>query len=133
MNSYATAGVSALVGAAFGAAAIQALHAQARKPPPGFAIAEITIKNQDGYEKQFLPAIVGSIGEKQGNSIVWGGSGEALLGPPPRERVSVTQYENLDRAREWWNSQVTKNAVKIGQQYADIRVFIVEGASLPSP
>jgi len=116
---------------AFGAAAIQALHAQARKPPPGFAIAEITIKDRDGYEKQFSPAIVESLREKQGNSIVWGGSGEALLGSPPRERVSVTQYENLNRAREWWNSQVTKNAVKIGQQYADIRIFIVEGANHP--
>jgi hypothetical protein len=36
--------------AALGAAAVQTLHAQAK--PPAYNIVEITIKDQDGYNKE---------------------------------------------------------------------------------
>jgi hypothetical protein len=41
--------------AALGAAAVQTLHAQTK--PPAYNIAEITIKDQDGYNKEYLPLI----------------------------------------------------------------------------
>jgi hypothetical protein len=40
---------------ALGGLAVQGLHAQAK--PPAYVVAEVTVKDQDGYTKEFLPAI----------------------------------------------------------------------------
>jgi hypothetical protein len=46
--------------AALGAAAVQTLHAQVK--PPAYNIAEITIKDQDGYNKEYpCPGSAGSL------------------------------------------------------------------------
>src|ERR1700731_1126266 len=55
MNRYMTLGLSMLAGAALGAAAIQALHAQAK--PIGYAIAQNVVTNEEGYTNEFLPQI----------------------------------------------------------------------------
>jgi len=39
----------------------------------------------------------------------------------------VTQYENLEKAQAWWNSQATKDAFAIGKKYATFRLYAVEG------
>ena len=49
VNRQITVGLAMVASAAFGAAAVQALHAQAK--PPAYNVAEITIKDQDGYNK----------------------------------------------------------------------------------
>jgi len=41
----------------------------------------------------------------------------------------VVQYDRLEKAQEWWNSQATQDAVKIGNKYAEIRDFAVEGVA----
>jgi uncharacterized protein (DUF1330 family) len=99
MNRYATIALPVLVGAAIGAAAIH-LHAQAKKLP-AFTIAEITIKEQDGYEKEFLPAIVQSVREKRGNFIIRDGHTETLLGSRPAERVTSCDLPDILARTDW--------------------------------
>lgn len=122
-----TVGLSMLAGAALGAAAIQTLHAQAK--PVAYTIAEITIKDQDGYTKEFLPAIGKAIQAEGGKYIARGGKTVSQQGSPPASRVVVVQYDSLEKAQEWWNSQATQDAVKIGNKYAEIRDFAVEGVA----
>ena len=55
INRQITVGLAMVVSAALGAAAVQALHAQAK--PPAYNFAEITIKDQVGYNKEYLPVI----------------------------------------------------------------------------
>jgi hypothetical protein len=55
MNRYMTVGLSMLAGALLGAVAIETIHAQAK--PPAFNIAEITVRDQDAYNKEYLPVI----------------------------------------------------------------------------
>jgi hypothetical protein len=47
------------------------------------------------------------------------------LGAVPPNRVVINQYESLDKAQEWWGK--AKDALVIGQKYADFTVFAVEG------
>jgi hypothetical protein len=47
VNRHITVGLAMVASAALGAAAVQTLHAQTK--PPAYNIAEITIKDQDGY------------------------------------------------------------------------------------
>jgi hypothetical protein len=49
VNRHVTVGLVMIASAALGAAAVQTLHAQAK--PPAYNIVEITIKDQDGYNK----------------------------------------------------------------------------------
>lgn len=127
MKQYMTVGLSMLAGAALGAAAIQTLHAQAK--PPAIGIAEVTIKDQDGYTKEFLPAIRKTIQAEGGKFLAAGGATVSFRGSPPAPRVAVIQWESLNKAQEWWNSQATKDAYTIGDKYADFRIFTVEGVS----
>jgi uncharacterized protein (DUF1330 family) len=108
---------------ALGAVAVEGLHAQAK--PPGYAIAEITVKDQDAYTKEFVPLAVKVMAG--GKFLVRGGRTEPMLGSPPASRVIVIQYESFEKAKEWANAQATKEAFAIGQKYADIRQFVVEG------
>jgi hypothetical protein len=50
-----------IAAAALGAAAVQTLHAQAK--PPAYNIAEITTKEQDGYNKEYLPLVTKAPGQ----------------------------------------------------------------------
>jgi len=58
--------------AGLGAAAVQTLHAQAK--PPAYNIAEITTKEQDGYNKEYLPLVTKAITDAGGKFIVRGGN-----------------------------------------------------------
>jgi uncharacterized protein (DUF1330 family) len=125
MNRHMTLGLSMLAGAALGGAAIQTLHAQAK--PHAYVIAEVNIKDQDGYLKEFAPAVVKAQEAGGGKFLVRGGKTESQLGAPPAPRVIVVEYDSLDKAQAWWNSQATKDAFAIGKKYADFRQFAVEG------
>ena len=55
-----------------GAGLVQALHAQAK--PPAFNIAEITVTNEEGYNKEYVPPIVKSIQDSGGKFVEQDGS-----------------------------------------------------------
>ena len=71
INRQITVGLAMVVSAALGAAAVQTLHAQAK--PPAYNVAEITIKDQDGYNKEYLPVITKALTDAGGKFIVRGG------------------------------------------------------------
>ena len=55
MNRYLTLTIAMLAGAAFGAAAVEGLHAQAK--PPIYQVTEIDVSaaNVDAYLKEYAP------------------------------------------------------------------------------
>jgi uncharacterized protein (DUF1330 family) len=127
MNQYMTVGLSVLAGATLGAIAIQTLHAQAK--PPAYVVAEITITDQDGYTKQYLPLITKSIQASGGKFLARGGQTISFLGDPPAKRIVVLQFESLDKAKAWGDSKDYKDAQAIGTKTATIRNYAVEGVS----
>jgi len=127
MNRHIAIGFAMVAGAAVGAAAVQALHAQAK--PPAFGIAEITIKDQDGYNKEYLPPITKAILDAGGKFLVRGGKTISFEGTQPAPRVVVIQYDSLDKAQALYESAAFKDAVAIGDKYSTQRIFAVEGVS----
>jgi uncharacterized protein (DUF1330 family) len=120
-------GLAMIASAAVGATAVQIVHAQAK--PPGFGIAEITIKDQDGYNKEYLPAVTKAILDAGGKFVVRGGKTISFEGAQPAPRVVVIQYDSLDKAQALYESAAFKDAVAIGDKYATQRIFAVEGVS----
>src|SRR5690348_17508514 len=102
INRHITVGLAMIVSAALGAAVVQTLHAQAK--PPAYNIAEITIKDQDGYNKEYLPLITKALTDAGGKFIVRGGKTISYEGAAPAPRVVVVQFENLDKLQALYNS-----------------------------
>lgn len=128
MNRHITLGLALLTGAVLGGAAVQGLHAQAK--PPAFNIAEITVTNEEGYNKEYLPAAQTNTQDSGGKFLVRGGKPIPVFGsPPPAPRIVVIQFASLDKAQAWANSPATKAAIAIGQKYATFRDYQVEGVS----
>jgi uncharacterized protein (DUF1330 family) len=113
--------------AALGAATVETLYAQAK--PPAYNIAEITITDQDGYNREYLPLITKAITDGGGKFIVRGGKTIPYEGAAPAPRVVVVQFESLDKLQALYNSSAYKEAIAIGDKYATQRIFGVEGIS----
>jgi uncharacterized protein (DUF1330 family) len=127
MNRYITLGVATLVGAALGAAAIQTIHAQANSP--AYYVAEVTLKDRNGYLTEFVPPAEKSRQDGGGKFIVRGGKTINLQGAAPAPRIIVIQFDNLDKAQAWWNSPAQKSAQAIGDKFGSFRSYLVEGLS----
>ena len=127
MNRHITVGLAMVGSAALGAAAVQTLHAQTK--PPAYNVAEITIKDQDGYNKEYLPLITKALTDAGGKFLVRGGKTISYQGAAPSPRVVVIQFESLDKAQAWMNSSSNKAAQAIGDKYATFRGYAVEGVS----
>src|SRR5712672_3319362 len=127
VNRHITVGLAMVGSAALGAAAVQTLHAQTK--PPAYNIAEITIKDQDGYNKEYLPLITKALTDAGGKFLVRGGKTISYQGAAPAPRVVVIQFESLDKLQALYNSAPYKDAVAVGDKYATQRIFGAEGVS----
>jgi uncharacterized protein (DUF1330 family) len=127
MNRHITLGLGMVASAALGATAVQTLHAQTK--PPAYNIAEITIKDQDGYNKEYLPLITKALTDAGGKFLVRGGKTISYEGAAPATRVVVIQFESLNKLQALYNSAPYKDAVAVGDKYATQRIFGAEGVS----
>ena len=127
MNRHITVGLGMVASAALGATAVQTLQAQTK--PPAYNIAEITIKDQDGYNKEYLPLITKALTDAGGKFLVRGGKTISYEGAAPATRVVVIQFESLDKLQALYNSAPYKDAVAVGDKYATQRIFGAEGVS----
>ena len=128
INRHITVGLAMIASAALGAAVVQTLHAQTK--PPAYNVAEITIKDQDGYNKEYLPLVTKAITDAGGKFIVRGGKTISYEGAAPAPRVVVIQFENLDKLQAMYNSAPYNDAIAVGDKYyATQRIFGVEGIS----
>src|ERR1035437_8701125 len=60
-----------LAGVGLGAAAVQALHAQAK--PPAYVISEIDVTDKDAYAKEYVPLAVKALKESGQKQLAAGG------------------------------------------------------------
>ena len=127
ITRHITIGLAMIASAALGAAVVQTLHAQAK--PPAYNVAEITIKDQDGYNKEYLPLVTKAITDAGGKFIVRGGKTISYEGTAPAPRVVVVQFENLDKLQALYNAASYKDAIAVGDKYSTQRIFGVEGIS----
>jgi uncharacterized protein (DUF1330 family) len=109
-----------------GVGAANILHAQAK--PPGFMFAEVDVKDQDGYTKEFLPKAIANT-EGSGGKLLAGGFNKAisLSGSPPPNRVVLLQFTDMDAVKAF-NVKERQLQADIGDKYASFRTIGIEGA-----
>jgi uncharacterized protein (DUF1330 family) len=124
MKRTITVGLSMLVGAVFGGAAIQALHAQAKLPVYQVTLQEVS--NGPALLKEFVPAARASI-LKHGGKFIASGAPVALDGTLGKDRVVINQWESVEKAKEWYNSPEYQKAREVGNKYAKFTIILVPG------
>jgi uncharacterized protein (DUF1330 family) len=120
--------MAVVVGAGLGAAAVQGLHAQAK--PPAYVISEIDVADKDAYAKEYVPLAVKALKESGQKQLAAGGKTTTISGEPPKSRIVLSVFENMEKAQAAYTSPEYVEARKIGDKYAKLRIFVVEG--LPS-
>ena len=108
-----------------GVGAASVLHAQAK--PPAYTFAEIDVKDQDGYTKDFLPKAQANIKESGGKYLA-GGFNKAisLSGAAPPNRVVILQFPDMDALKAFYGKEKQLEA-DIGNKYASFRAIGIEG------
>ena len=127
MNAFVKVMLAGLVGVGIGATTMHALRAQAKTP--AYLITEITVKNEDGYTREFLPARAKAIQDAGGKYIVRSGVSVPVAGQAPAQRIIIVQFEDIDKLSAFVGSSAFKDSEDIGERYADIRVYGIEGVS----
>jgi uncharacterized protein (DUF1330 family) len=112
-------------GFVLGVGAASVLHAQAK--PPAYTFAEIDVKNQDGYTKDFLPKAQANIKEAGGKYLA-GGFNKAisLSGAAPPNRVVILQFPDMDALKAFYGKEKQLEA-DVGNKYASFRAIGIEG------
>lgn len=92
-----------------------------------YVIAEIDITDPIGYEeyKKMGPPTVAAYG---GKFMARGGKSEVLEGSWSPKRIVILQFDNMQRAKEWWASKEYGPAKQARQKTAVTNMIVVEGA-----
>ena len=90
-------------------------------------VAEIDVKDHDGYTKDFLPKAQAYIKET-GGKYLGGGFNKAigLGGAAPPNRVVLVQFPDMDAVKAFYIKERQLEA-DIGRKYASFRIVGVEG------
>jgi uncharacterized protein (DUF1330 family) len=127
MKTHVKLGLALLAGFGLGAGAVHELHAQAASP--AYVISEVDVIDEDGYAHQFLPAVNEALAASGQKRLAAGGNTLSIAGDPPKSRIVLSVFENMEKAQAAYTSQAFQDAEKIGEKYAKIRIFAVEGAT----
>jgi uncharacterized protein (DUF1330 family) len=121
MNTKFKFALVAVAAAALGAAAMQGLHAQAK--PKAYQVTELEIIDNAAWQ-EFVKAVRASQQAASGRNLRTAmGKVVAFVGAPPKH-VGITEFDSLDQAVAYRNSQAFKDldplrnkAIKIVRQY----------------
>jgi len=93
---------------------------------PAYIIVDIDIVDPVGYEqyKKLAGASVESYG---GKYIVRGGKSEVLEGNWSPKRVVILQFDSIERAQAWLNSEEYREPRKMRHRTARTNMVVVEG------
>jgi len=124
MNKRVTHVASLFAAMAVGALGSQMLHAQGKAP--AYVIGEIDIRDQTGLDKEYVPPAAKAVLDGGGKYIVRGGRSVSFYGEPPK-RIAIMAFESLEKAEATFRSPAYTDAKKIGDKYANFRIYAVEG------
>jgi uncharacterized protein (DUF1330 family) len=125
MKTRSATALALLAGFAVGGVAVQALHAAGNAP--AYVVTEVGISDLEAYQKEYLPLAQASIKASGGRLVAAGQNILVFEGPSPGTRVAINQFDSLDAAKAWRNSDQFKQARKVGDKYAKFRAFAIEG------
>ena len=91
-----------------------------------YVIFDIDVHDPEGYEeyKKLAPAAVALYG---GKYIARGGHTETLEGDWSPSRLVILQFDNVEQAKKWLNSEEYRQARAMRHKTAKSQMVVIEG------
>ena len=98
---------------------------QEKNKMSAFVIADITVNDPKRYEeyKKLAPPAIAAYG---GKYLVRGGKSEKLEGNWEPDRVVILEFESIEKAKEWLDSQEYRKARMLRHKTASSNMIVVE-------
>ena len=128
MNTKFKFALAVIVGAGFGAAAMQGLHAQAKLK--AYSVSELDTLDA-AAQAAYVPAVLAAQRAGGGRPFNTGGGRiVAMEGVAAPKRVAITEWDSLEQAQAFYNSDAWKKlAPQRDKAVKTIRRYIVEAAN----
>jgi uncharacterized protein (DUF1330 family) len=94
-----------------------------------YVIANVDIHDQTGYAN-YSAQTPDSIARYGGRFVARGGEAQKLEGGWEPKRVVIIEFESLEQARRWYQSDDYQRLASLRQQAAATDMLVVEGADL---
>ena len=91
-----------------------------------YVIVDIEVTDPVRYET-YKPPAAASVAAFDGRYLVRGGKVETLEGEWPCGRFVILEFPSMERAREWWGSEVYRPLKELRQATTRTRMILVEG------
>jgi uncharacterized protein (DUF1330 family) len=129
MNTNLKIALAVVVGAAFGAAAMQGLNAQAK--PKAYSVSEL--ETIDAAAQAAYTALIQAAQKSAGAVVNFNTAGGRVVGtegPAAPKRVAITEWASLEQAQSFYNSAAYKNlAPQRDKAVKTIRRYVVEAVN----
>ena len=91
-----------------------------------YIVVEVDVKDPERYAdyRTMVPASLEAYG---GKFLVRGGAVEKLEGDWEPSRFVVIEFDSVEQAKRWWDSDEYRQARNLRQETADTRMIVVEG------
>ena len=93
---------------------------------PAYVIVETDMHDPDRYER-YKAASPGSVAAGGGRFVVRGGELAVLEGDWQPARLVVLEFESLEAAKRWYESESYQEVKKLRDGAASLRMVAVEG------
>jgi uncharacterized protein (DUF1330 family) len=95
---------------------------------PAYVIASVTEAHDDEALAEYRRRNTAAVQAHGGRFIVRGGAMEVLEGDWAPLRVVVMEFDDVDAARRWYESDEYQEAIPIRQGASTTGIIVVEGA-----
>ena len=94
-----------------------------------YMLNALWFKKDGGAEKyaEYIEAVPATIAAYGGKYLVRGGATEKLEGAWEPRRMVVLEFESLERARQWWDSDVYRGPKALRRSASVGNVILAEG------
>ena len=93
---------------------------------PAYVIVDIEVTDPEGYEEYKVPAAA-TVVASGGRYLVRGGKTEALEGDWQPKRLVVLQFDSVEQAKAWYDSEEYGPLKDIRLRTTNSRMILVEG------
>jgi uncharacterized protein (DUF1330 family) len=91
-----------------------------------YLVADIDVTKPEQFEeyKKLAPAAIANYG---GRYLIRGGAYEAIEGDWKPQRLTVVEFESMDKAKAFYNSPEYQLAIKARKGAANFKALLVQG------
>lgn len=91
-----------------------------------YVIAAGEVTDPVGME-EYVRRVLPTVQQYGGRYLVAGAAGQALEGDWSPPNMAVIEFESVERARAWWESEEYREAKALRQRSARHRLIVVQG------